>query len=113
MNDGSFELIQIKIPKGTILNPIWPAALSGRTPLLGRLFDVMGAIFGQRTPEFLSAAGYSDSPHFFFSGWNRLGEWFQVSSIPYPKIYRLKDRGQLYQIGFGVRHYVYFLTIVY
>ncbi|KAF7777449.1 hypothetical protein Agabi119p4_3521 [Agaricus bisporus var. burnettii] len=84
VNDGSFELIQIKVPEGTLLNPVWPAALSGRTPLIGRLFDVLGAIFGQRTPEFLSAAGYSDSPHFFFSGWNRMGEWFQ-----------------LYQIGFG------------
>ncbi|KAF9451234.1 hypothetical protein P691DRAFT_797109 [Macrolepiota fuliginosa MF-IS2] len=84
VNDGSFELIDVRIPEGTILNPVRPAALSCRTHLLGRLFDVLGAVFGQRTPEFLSAAGYSDSPHFFFSGWNRAGEWFQ-----------------LYQIGFG------------
>ncbi|KAJ3567129.1 hypothetical protein NP233_g6572 [Leucocoprinus birnbaumii] len=84
VNDGSFDLIKVRIPDGTILNPIRPAALSCRTHLLGRLFDVLGALFGQRTPEFLSAAGYSDSPHFFFSGWNKAGEWFQ-----------------LYQIGFG------------
>lgn len=92
MNDGSFELIQIKVPEGTLLNPVWPAALSGRTPLIGRLFDVLGAIFGQRTPEFLSAAGYSDSPHFFFSGWNRMGEWFQVSSLSGVEIRILKDQ---------------------
>ncbi|KXN87731.1 5-oxoprolinase [Leucoagaricus sp. SymC.cos] len=84
VNDGSFDLIEVKVPEGTLLNPIRPAALSCRTHLLGRVFDTLGALFGQRTPEFLSAGGYSDSPHFFFSGWNKAGEWFQ-----------------LYQIGFG------------
>ncbi|KAF9002016.1 5-oxoprolinase [Cyathus striatus] len=84
VNDGSFDLIKVRIPEGTILNPIRPAALSCRTHLLGRLFDVIGALFGQNQPEFLSAAGYSDSPHFFFSGWDKEGEWFQ-----------------LYQVGFG------------
>ncbi|KAI0035796.1 Hydantoinase/oxoprolinase-domain-containing protein [Vararia minispora EC-137] len=83
-NDGGFDLIKINIPLGTILNPIRPAALSCRTHLLARLFDVIGALIGQRQPEFLSAAGFSDSPHFFYSGWTRTGEWFQ-----------------LYQIGFG------------
>lgn len=78
VNDGSYDLIKIKIPEGTILNPVRPAALSCRTHLLGRVFDTIGAVFGQKTPEFLSAAGYSDSPHFFFSGWNKAGEWFQV-----------------------------------
>ncbi|KAF5357830.1 hypothetical protein D9756_001803 [Leucocoprinus leucothites] len=81
VNDGSFDLIEVRIPEGTILNPIRPAALSCRTHLLGRLFDVLGALFGQRTPEFLSAAGYSDSPHLFFSGWNKAGEWFQVAFL--------------------------------
>ncbi|KAF8892688.1 Hydantoinase/oxoprolinase-domain-containing protein [Infundibulicybe gibba] len=84
VNDGSFDLIRISIPRGTILNPIRPAALSCRTHLLGRLFDVLGALLGQKQPEFLSAAGYSDSPHLFYSGWAENGEWFQ-----------------LYQIGFG------------
>ncbi|KAK1229062.1 hypothetical protein PQX77_007878 [Marasmius sp. AFHP31] len=84
VNDGSFDLIDIRIPEGTILNPIRPAALSCRTHLLGRLFDTIGALFGQRQPEFLCAAGFSDSPHFFYSGWTKEGEWFQ-----------------LYQIGFG------------
>ncbi|KAI0320578.1 Hydantoinase/oxoprolinase-domain-containing protein [Amylostereum chailletii] len=83
-NDGSFDLIKVKIPEGTILNPVRPAALSCRTHILSRLFDVLGALIGQRQPEFLSAAGFSDSPHFFYSGWTSGGEWFQ-----------------LYQIGFG------------
>ncbi|KAF5376570.1 hypothetical protein D9757_008258 [Collybiopsis confluens] len=84
VNDGSFDLIEINIPVGTILNPVRPAALSCRTHLLGRVFDVLGALFGQRQPQYLSAAGFSDSPHFFYSGYDANGEWFQ-----------------LYQIGFG------------
>ncbi len=78
VNDGFYDLIKVRIPEGTILNPVRPAALSCRTHLLGRLFDTLGAVLGQRTPEFLSAGGYSDSPHFFFSGWSKAGEWFQV-----------------------------------
>lgn len=58
VNDGSFDLIEINIPVGTILNPQRPAALSCRTHLLGRVFDVLGALFGQRQPEYLSAAGF-------------------------------------------------------
>ena len=34
--------------------------------------------------EMLNAAGFSDSPHLFFSGYDDKGEWFQ-----------------LFQIGFG------------
>jgi 5-oxoprolinase (ATP-hydrolysing) len=52
--------------------------------LLGRLFDVIGAIFSSLNPDFAAAAGFSDSPHLFYSGWSSAGEWFQ-----------------LYQIGFG------------
>ncbi|KAJ7079953.1 Hydantoinase/oxoprolinase-domain-containing protein [Mycena belliarum] len=83
-NDGCYSLIDIRIPEGTILSPIRPAALSCRTHLLGRIFDVLGALFGQRNPDFLSAAGFSDSPHLFYSAWDKHG-----------------DYQQLYQIGFG------------
>ncbi|KAJ7595975.1 Hydantoinase/oxoprolinase-domain-containing protein [Mycena floridula] len=84
VNDGAFDLIDIILPPGTILSPIRPAALSCRTPLLSRLFDIIGALFGMMQPEFMNAAGFSDSPHFFYSGWTDEGEWFE-----------------LYQIGFG------------
>jgi N-methylhydantoinase B len=71
------------------LKPNYPAALSGRTHALGRIFDVLGALLGMGAPEMmLNAAGFSDSPHLFFSGYDtRPGkgdEWFQ-----------------LFQIGFG------------
>jgi len=83
-NDGYYDLIDVRIPKGSLLKPNFPAALSGRTHALGRIFDILGGLLGQKTPEFLCAAGFSSSPHLFYSGTGKDGEWFQ-----------------LFQIGFG------------
>jgi N-methylhydantoinase B len=83
-NDGYYDLIDIRIPEGSLLKPQFPAALSGRTHALGRLFDVLGGLLGQKTPQFLNAAGFSSSPHLFYSGRDQSGRWFQ-----------------LFQIGFG------------
>ena len=83
-NDGFYDLVDVRIPQGSLLKPNFPAALSGRTHALGRIFDVMGGLLGQSAPEAMNAAGFSDSPHFFFSGYDDNGEWFQ-----------------LFQIGFG------------
>ncbi len=83
-NDGFYDLMEVRIPDGTLLKPRKPAALSCRTHALGRIFDVLGGLLGQGNPDFLCAAGFSDSPHFMYSGFDRNGEWFQ-----------------LYQIGFG------------
>jgi N-methylhydantoinase B len=83
-NDGFYDLIEVRIPEGSLLKPRYPAALSGRTHALGRIFDILGGLLGQKTPEFLNAAGFSSSPHLFYAGTDRQGEWFQ-----------------LFQIGFG------------
>ncbi len=87
-NDGFYDLIEVRIPEGSLLKPQFPAALSGRTHALGRIFDILGGLLGQGTPEFLNAAGFSSSPHLFYSGWDNRpgfeGDWFQ-----------------LFQIGFG------------
>ena len=83
-NDGYYDLIDVRIPEGSLLKPHFPAALSGRTHALGRLFDILGGLLGQKTPEFLCAAGFSSSPHLFYSGKDGDGRWFQ-----------------LFQIGFG------------
>jgi len=87
-NDGFYDLIDVRIPAGSLLKPKFPAALSGRTHALGRIFDILGGLLGQKTPEFLNAAGFSSSPHVFYSGWDnregQSGDWFQ-----------------LFQIGFG------------
>ena len=83
-NDGFYDLVEVRIPEGSLLKPTYPAALSGRTHALGRIFDVLGALLGQGAPEVINAAGFSDSPHLFYSGYDDKGEWFQ-----------------LFQIGFG------------
>lgn len=83
-NDGFYDLVDVRIPEGTLLKPKFPAALSCRTHALGRIFDVLGGLLGQKTPEFLNAAGFSSSPHLMYSGFDKQGEWFQ-----------------LFQIGFG------------
>ncbi|PKB14580.1 N-methylhydantoinase B [Novosphingobium kunmingense] len=83
-NDGFYDLIEVRIPEGSLLRPKFPAALSGRTHALGRIFDILGGLLGQKTPEFLNAAGFSSSPHLFYAGTDSKGDWFQ-----------------LFQIGFG------------
>jgi len=88
-NDGFYDLVEVNIPEGTLLKPKFPAAISGRTHALGRIFDVLGALLGSGAPEqMLNAAGFSDSPHLFYAGYDNRegkdGEWFQ-----------------LFQIGFG------------
>jgi len=83
-NDGFYELVDVRIPEGSLLKPRFPAALSGRTHALGRIFDVMGGVLGQGAPDAMNAAGFSDSPHLFYSGYDKNDEWFQ-----------------LFQIGFG------------
>ena len=83
-NDGFYELVDVRIPAGSILKPQRPAALSCRTHLLGRIFDLMGGLLGQGAPDALNAAGFSDSPHLMYSGFDKHGEWYQ-----------------LFQIGFG------------
>jgi len=83
-NDGFYELVDVHIPEGCILKPKKPAALSCRTHMLGRIFDLMGGLLGQGAPDALNAAGFSDSPHFMYSGFDGRDEWYQ-----------------LFQIGFG------------
>jgi N-methylhydantoinase B len=83
-NDGFYDLMEVRIPDGCLLKPRRPAALSCRTHALGRIFDVISGLLGQGSPEFLCAAGFSDSPHLMYSGYDKHGEWYQ-----------------LFQIGFG------------
>jgi N-methylhydantoinase B len=82
-NDGFYDLMEVRIPPGTLLKPLKPAALSCRTHALGRVFDILGGLLGQGNPQFMCAAGFSDSPHFMYSGHRRNGEWFQLYQITF------------------------------
>jgi N-methylhydantoinase B/oxoprolinase/acetone carboxylase alpha subunit len=53
--------MDVRIPLGTLLNPVRPAALSCRTHLLGRTLDLILGLIGQRQPRMMTAAGFSDS----------------------------------------------------
>ena len=59
-NDGFYDLVDVRIPRGSILKPIRPAALSSRTHMLGRIFDIMSGLLGQGSPDALCAAGFSN-----------------------------------------------------
>ncbi len=82
-NDGFYDLMEVRIPAGTLLKPLKPAALSCRTHALGRIFDILGGLLGQGSPDFLCAAGFSDSPHFMYSGYDKNGEWYQLYQITF------------------------------
>ena len=84
INDGFHELLEVYMPEGTVLKPVRPAPVSCRTHFLGRTLDVIQALIGMRHDGYKTAAGFSDSPHFFYSGFKPNGEWYL-----------------LYQIGFG------------
>ncbi|KAK9785618.1 putative Hydantoin utilization protein A [Seiridium cardinale] len=83
VNEGLYDFIEVAIPEGSILKPIRPAALSCRTHLLGRVMDIIQALMGQHNKAYRAAAGFSDSPHFFYSGWKPNGEWFQLYQIAF------------------------------
>ena len=82
-NDGFYDLIHVKMPKGSILQPEFPAALGCRTHALARQFDVLGGALGQNAPEMATAAGYGSSPHFLYSGIATDGAPFQLMEILY------------------------------
>jgi N-methylhydantoinase B len=82
-NDGFYDLMEVRIPAGSLLKPMKPAALSCRTHALGRIFDILGGLLGQGNPQFMCAAGFSDSPHFMYSGYDKHGDWYQLYQITF------------------------------
>ena len=82
-NDGFYDLIHVNLPKGSLVNPDFPAALGCRTHALARQFDVMGGALSRHAPEMATAAGYGSSPHFLFSGTDSHDRPFQLMEILY------------------------------
>jgi len=82
-NDGFYDLMEVRIPPGSLLKPLKPAALSCRTHALGRIFDILAGLLGQGNPDFMCGAGFSDSPHFMYSGYDKNGEWYQLYQITF------------------------------
>lgn len=82
-NDGFYPLLNVTMPKGSLIQPEFPAALGCRTHALTRLFDVLGGALAKRAPEFTTAAGYGTSPYLLYSGYDKDGELFYLMEITY------------------------------
>ncbi len=82
-NDGFYDLIHVTLPKGSLVQPEFPAALGSRTHALSRQFDVLGGALSYNAPEMATAAGYGSSPHFLYSGVDKDGRPFQLMEILY------------------------------
>ncbi|MCU0491787.1 MAG: hydantoinase B/oxoprolinase family protein [Chloroflexaceae bacterium] len=82
-NDGFYPLLHVTMPKGSLIQPEFPAALGCRTHALTRLFDVLGGALAKKAPEFTTAAGYGTSPYLLYSGYDKDGEFFYLMEITY------------------------------
>ena len=80
-NDGIYDVFEVTLPEGSLLNPKFPAPLSNRLNVHTRLFDCMSGALGQKAPELSMAAGYGTSPFFVFSGYDADGEYFQFVEL--------------------------------
>lgn len=82
-NDGFYDLIDVKIPDGSVLRPRFPAPVSNRLVIMARQFDVLQAVFAKAIPGFSVAGSYGTSPNFVYSGLTREGRAFQILEILY------------------------------
>jgi N-methylhydantoinase B len=80
-NEGFYDLFEIVLPEGSLLNPKFPAALGNRLNTHTRFFDCQAGALGQRAPHLSMAAGYGTSPHFIFTGEDSDGNYFQLMEL--------------------------------
>jgi N-methylhydantoinase B len=80
-NDGLYDVFEVTLPEGSLLNPRFPAPLSNRLNVHTRFFDCQSGALGQKAPELSMAAGYGTSPVFVFSGTEETGEYFQFVEL--------------------------------
>ena len=80
-NDGLYDVFEVTLPEGSLLNPKFPAPLSNRLNVHTRFFDCQSGALGQKAPDLSMAAGYGTSPVFVFSGVDPAGEYFQFVEL--------------------------------
>ena len=80
-NEGFYDLFEVVLPEGSLLNPRFPAALSNRLNTHTRFFDCQAGALGQRAPHLSMAAGYGTSPHFIFTGVDKDNRYFQLLEL--------------------------------
>lgn len=82
-NHGYYDLFEIRFPKGSVIQPYYPAPLANRAHTLARIFDVLSGGLAQQNPELSTGAGCGSSPHFLYSGRDTNGEFFFFFEINY------------------------------
>lgn len=80
-NEGFYDLFEIILPEGSLLNPKFPAPLGNRLNTHTRFFDCQAGALGQQAPHLSMAAGYGTSPHFIFSGQDKDNKYFQLMEL--------------------------------
>jgi len=80
-NDGIYDVFEVTLPEGSLLNPVFPAPLSNRLNVHTRFFDCQSGALGQKAPDLSMAAGYGTSPYFVFSGTDAHGRYFQFVEL--------------------------------
>ncbi|WP_049902923.1 hydantoinase B/oxoprolinase family protein [Halococcus agarilyticus] len=82
-NDGYYDLFEVNLLEGTVVQPEFPAALGNRLPLMARQFDVLQATFSKLIDGFSVAGSYGTSPNFVYAGVDAEGNQFQMLEILY------------------------------
>ncbi|MEF8808726.1 hydantoinase B/oxoprolinase family protein [Natronomonas sp.] len=82
-NDGYYDLFEVTLPKGTVVQPEYPAALGNRLPMMARQFDVLQATFSKLIDGFSVAGSYGTSPNLVYAGTDSEGNDFQMLEILY------------------------------
>jgi N-methylhydantoinase B len=68
-NHGLFRPIHIKAPLGSVVNPLFPAAVAGRAPIFFRLFELVNDALAQALPDQVPVTGEGgDLLHFTGKG---------------------------------------------
>jgi 5-oxoprolinase (ATP-hydrolysing) len=82
-NAGYNDLLDIRFPRGSIVQPEFPAPLANRAHTLARIFDVLQGALAIQNPDLATGAACGSSPHFLFSGTDSAGEFFLFYEINY------------------------------
>jgi len=82
-NDGFYDLFEVTLPKGTVLQPEFPAPVGNRLPLMARQFDVLQATFSKLIDGFSVAGSYGTAPNLVYAGVDSEGNEFQMVEVLY------------------------------
>ncbi len=82
-NDGYYDLFEVTLPEGSVVQPEFPAALGNRLPVMARQFDVLQATFSKLIDGFSVAGSYGTSPNLVYAGTDSEGNDFQMLEILY------------------------------